>query len=73
MRKLYNSPGTVVILKEFTGYPGGVKTKFKAGDEPDLLPAFANMIVEKGHAKWMPNRNQIGRPKTTDKENPDDE
>jgi len=42
---------TFVPAEDFTGYPDGKKTAFKAGVESQPVPAeFAALMREKGHA-----------------------
>ena len=44
----------VVITEAFTGYPDGrTERAFAPSSDPISVPnEFAEMIVEKGHAKW---------------------
>lgn len=42
--------GRIIIDKNFTGYPDGVKTKFRAGAEAEVPLNFEKMVVDKGYA-----------------------
>lgn len=42
---------TVTILQDFVGYPGGKKRAFKAGETVEVPNDFADLIVEKKHAR----------------------
>lgn len=45
---------TIRILEKFTGYPDGEKRLFQPGEElGDLSPAYAELLVSKGHAERM--------------------
>lgn len=39
------------ILRNFTGYPGGTKRDFTAGEEFEADPAFAELLLSKGLAE----------------------
>lgn len=42
---------TVDIIEPFTGYPSGNKRAFTAGETVEVPNDFADLIIEKGHAR----------------------
>lgn len=42
---------TVKITETFDGYPNGKRVTYEKGDEVEVADAFADLIIEKGHAK----------------------
>lgn len=42
---------TVEIIETFTGYPSGAKRSFAAGETVEVPNDFADLIIQKGHAR----------------------
>lgn len=42
---------TVKITETFDGYPNGKRVTYEKGTEVEVADAFADLIIEKGHAK----------------------
>ncbi|HEX2554240.1 MAG TPA: hypothetical protein VHL98_11090 [Microvirga sp.] len=46
---------TVVISEAFTGYPNGKRRSFAKGEEVEIAVAYADLLIEKGHAREKPS------------------
>ncbi len=58
---------TVEIIESFEGYPEGRKVVFAIGETPSLPDEFADLIIEKRHAR-APAAEPAAKPrKGTDK------
>jgi hypothetical protein len=49
---------TIKILETFDGYPNGTRVTFTEGDEVEVAATYANLLIEKGHAR------EVGRTTT---------
>lgn len=61
---------TVKISEDFTGYPSGKKRDFTKGETVEVPADFADLIVEKGHAKEVAASEEKPARRKTEAERP---